>query len=161
MTGRAIRKGLRNNIGISSTIDAKTLKGIIVLQNRLFLVLDPICSHIFKTPNVFRIFDFDLKPGQIHQYHQKIGKKDVHYSYVWIAKCEDWGKRFRQYRRRYIFKYLGRFEVEIEDSKHMVLKLCLDMGSRIKKSILQQKCRFKSHYVRPSFLQKTQKWLSI
>ena len=38
-------------------------------------------------------------------------------------------RRFRQYRRRsYIFQDLGRFEVEIEDSKNMgVLELCLDM----------------------------------
>ena len=33
------------------------------------------------------------------------------------------------------FKDLGRFEIEIEDSKNMgCLELCLDMGPRIKKN---------------------------
>ena len=45
------------------------------------------------------------------------------------------GWRFGQYRRRYIFQDLGRFEVEIGKSKDMGgLRLCLDMGSRIKKN---------------------------
>ena len=44
-----------------------------------------------------------------------------------------------------INRYLGRFEVEIGDSKNMgVLELCLDMGSRIKNRFWLQKCPFKS-----------------
>ena len=44
------------------------------------------------------------------------------------------GWRFRQYRRWYIFKDLGRFEVEIEDSKNIGgLEICLNIGSSVKK----------------------------
>ena len=31
----------------------------------IFLILDPISRHNSKTPHVFRIPDFDLKPAQI------------------------------------------------------------------------------------------------
>ena len=42
--------------------------------------------------------------------------------------------RIRQYRRRYFFKDLGKFEVKIKDSKNMgALEICLDRGSRMKK----------------------------
>ena len=43
----------------------------------------------------------------------------MHNLYVCIVKFVNTGWRFGQYRRRYIFQDLGRFEVEIGDSKIM------------------------------------------
>ena len=47
------------------------------------------------------------------------------------------GIRYCQYWRRYIFKDLGRFVVEIKDSKNMgeLLGIYKDIRSRIKKKI--------------------------
>ena len=56
---------------------------------------------------------------------------------ILVGDLVNTGWRFGQYRRRYIFQDLGRFEVEIRDSKNMWgLELCLDMGSRIKRKII-------------------------
>ena len=56
---------------------------------------------------------------------------------IWPIRVGDLantGWQLGQYQRRYCFHNLGRFEVEIDDSKNLgVLELCLDMGSRIKK----------------------------
>ena len=53
-------------MGVSSTIDTQDFEKDNVQQNRFFLVLAPISRYISETPNVFRIFDFDLKPAQIY-----------------------------------------------------------------------------------------------
>ena len=41
------------------------LKGHFCSQIDIFFILDPIFRHNSKTPHVFRIPDFDLKPAPI------------------------------------------------------------------------------------------------
>ena len=59
------------------------------------------------------------------------------------------GWRFRQYRRRYIFQDLGRFVIEIGDSKNMGgLRIIPRYGIKSKKrSIRLQKCPIKYNVV--------------
>ena len=65
----------------------------------------------------------------------RIGQYRLTISSIPVGELANTGWRFRQYRRRYIFEDLGRFEVEIEDSKTWrVLELCLDMESSLKKN---------------------------
>ena len=53
-----------------------------------------------------------------------------------VDELANTGWRFRQYRRRYIFEDLGRFEVEIEDSKNMEgLRIMSRYGIEHKKKI--------------------------
>ena len=52
-----------------------------------------------------------------------------------VGELANTGWRFRQYRRRYIFEDLGRFEVEIEDSKNMEgLRIMPKYGIKNKKN---------------------------
>ena len=62
-----------------------------------------------------------------------------------VGELANTGWRFRQYRRRYIFEDLGRFEVEIEDSKNMEgLRIMSRYGiEHKKKSIFLFPCPFK------------------
>ena len=50
---------------------------------------------------------------------QNVGNMDMHNLYVCMVKFANTGWRCGQYRRRYIFQDLGRFEVETRDSKNM------------------------------------------
>ena len=46
-------------------MNAWKLKGTLLWLKSIFFILDPISRHNSKTPHVFRLPDFDLKPVKI------------------------------------------------------------------------------------------------